>query len=146
MSYISWTDLVARYKKVSEDYDSGEAVAGFISGAEAELDSRLAIRYTVPFNPVPPMVKDLVIDMAYYRMFWQQDGEDKLRDFIERRIGALVAGSATLVVSGSVLPTNDVQAWSDRTGIRTVFGPDNPPNYSVSKSWQDNAKAERDND
>lgn len=145
MSYINWADLVARYKKVAEDYDEDESVKGFIEGAEGEIDARLAVRYTVPFNPVPAIIKDLAIDMAYYRMYWKSDGEGQLRDFIERRIGALVTGSATIVVSGTNL-SPDVSAWSDRSGVRSVFGPDDPTNYSVSEDWQRDAQLERLND
>lgn len=146
MSYVQWSEVVARYQDLASDYSSADAQLGLISGAEAELDSRLAVRFTVPFSPVPPMIKDLAIDMAYYRATWRQQSEPALKDFIERRLAALVAGSATLVVSGTVLESNNAQAWSDRDGIRSVFGPDDVTNYSVSKSWQESAQDERSND
>src|SRR4051812_47074036 len=90
--YISWDELAARYSKIAEDYDS-ESAATFIEGAEGELDARIAIRYTVPVTPTPGIIRDLAIDMSYYRMTWQQDTEDQLKDFIERRLAAITAGS-----------------------------------------------------
>jgi phage gp36-like protein len=146
MAYVVWSEVVARYADIAKTYDSIDAQTGFINGAEAELDSRLAVRYTVPFSPVPPIIKDLAIDMAYYRATWRQDSEGALKDFIERRLAALVAGSASLVVSGSVLTTNQSQAWSDRDGIRSVFGPDDATNWSVSEEWQQSAQEEREGD
>jgi phage gp36-like protein len=142
MSYIQWSEVVARYRKVAEDYDNPEAQNGFIGGAESEIDARLAHRYTVPFTPVPAAIKDLAIDMAYYRMIWRDDDSKKLKDFIDSRLNAYASGSATLVTSGAALATN-AQAWAQYDGIRTVFGPDDPINYSVSSEWQFDTQNER---
>jgi phage gp36-like protein len=43
-----------------------EAVDKSIQDAQAEIDSRLARKYTVPFNPVPPLVASLAQDIAAY--------------------------------------------------------------------------------
>lgn len=146
MSYVLWSEVVARYKELAKDFDSTDAQAALIGGAESEIDARLASRYTVPFTPVPGIIKDLAIDMAYYRAFWRQKAEKPLQDFIERRLSMLACGSSTLVVSGTVIAQVTVLPWSDRTGFRSSFGPDDPINWSTSKTWQDDAKDERSND
>lgn len=145
MSYITWAELQARYSQIAKDYDNADTAQGFINGAEAEIDARLGVRYTVPFTPVPAIIKDLAIDMAYYRMYWKLDEKGILRDFIERRIGALASGSMTIVQSGSEL-SPDALAWSDRDGIRSSFGPDDATEYSTSADWQEDAQIERSYD
>lgn len=44
----------------------GEVVAKAIADAQAEIDSRLATKYTVPFNPVPALVASIAQDIAAY--------------------------------------------------------------------------------
>jgi len=43
-----------------------EAVDTAIADAQAEIDSRLATKYTVPFNPVPALVTSIAQDIAAY--------------------------------------------------------------------------------
>lgn len=145
-TYCTWQELAARYKKIAEDYDNEEAVSGFITGASDDVDARLSVRYTTPFSPVPGAVKDIVIDLAYFKMIFGQEQAKPLKEYIDERLNALVCGSATLVVSGSQLATNDVTAWSDTMNRRTVFGIDDSTNYSVSCDWQEDQQNERTND
>lgn len=44
----------------------GEVVTKAIADAQAEIDSRLATKYTVPFSPVPPLVASIAQDIAAY--------------------------------------------------------------------------------
>lgn len=44
----------------------GEVVEKAIADAQAEIDSRLATKYTVPFSPVPPLVASIAQDIAAY--------------------------------------------------------------------------------
>lgn len=44
----------------------GEAVQKAIADAQAEIDSRLATKYTVPFSPVPSLVASIAQDIAAY--------------------------------------------------------------------------------
>lgn len=43
-----------------------EAVDKAILDAQAEIDSRLALKYTVPFSPVPPLINSIAQDIAAY--------------------------------------------------------------------------------
>lgn len=42
-------------------------LTGAITAASNEVDARLAGRYQVPFDPPPPLIHDLVTDLAAYR-------------------------------------------------------------------------------
>lgn len=44
----------------------GEAVRKAITDAQAEIDARLATKYTVPFSPVPALVASIAQDIAAY--------------------------------------------------------------------------------
>lgn len=43
-----------------------EPVDKAIRDAQAEIDSRLGAKYTVPFNPVPPLINSIAQDIAAY--------------------------------------------------------------------------------
>lgn len=45
------------------------AVARAIADADAEIDSYCGSRYTVPFSPVPVIVRKFSVDMAIYHLF-----------------------------------------------------------------------------
>lgn len=54
-----------------EDQNNGstldeENIAAAIADAQSEIDARLATRYTVPFAPVPDLIKRITIAIAAY--------------------------------------------------------------------------------
>jgi phage gp36-like protein len=139
--YINWGDVVTKYKNAAQDYGA-EATAGgaFIAEAEDEIDARLAGRYVVPFVPgssnAPGILRGIAVDLAYYKMYWQQDTSDKLYDYINDRLNGIATGSITLVTSGgAVVPQAILTAWTDHN-YRSAFGPDRVEDFSVSSSWQ----------
>lgn len=146
MSYATWQDLAARYKKFAEDYDSSEAQIGFMNGADADIDARLSLRYVVPFNPVPSAIKDIAIDLAYWKMTIGQESAKELKKYIDQRLDSLSAGSTSLVVSGTLLGTLENLPWSDTMNRRTQFGVDAPENWNVSADWEDDEQDKRTND
>ncbi len=66
---ISQADLV----ELTDDAGSGavdtSAVARAIADADAEIDSYCGSRYTMPFSPVPVIIRKLSVDMAIYNLF-----------------------------------------------------------------------------
>lgn len=58
------------------------AFAQALELASNEIDSRLSIRYGVPLNPVPAMVKVAAIEIAMYRL---ANDPNKLTDDIRKR-------------------------------------------------------------
>lgn len=145
-SYCTWQELAARYKKIAEDYDTAEAQTGFITGASDDIDARLSVRYSTPFNPIPGAIKDIAIDLAYWKMIVGQEQAKPLKEYIDQRLNALVCGSASLVVSGTVLATTDALPWSDTMTRRTEFGIGDPTDFSVSADWIDDQANDRLND
>jgi phage gp36-like protein len=75
--YCTQQDIIDRYGEseliVAADNDGdGEAdeniVAKALEDASEEIDTFLAIRYTLPLNPAPAILKRLCVDMALYHM------------------------------------------------------------------------------
>lgn len=133
--YISWNDVAGRYQDIARIAGAEGVGSYWLNAAEAEVDARLALRYTTPFTPTAPeLVKDLCIDVCYAKMTIRQKGTEIIREDIERRFAMLIDG--TMILPGSY-DTASTLAWSEqaRTGYHTAFGPDNELNWVPSSSW-----------
>lgn len=106
MAYITAAEVRA---ELLTGFPEGEvfdaALARCIARAEAEVDARLAHRYTVPFSPVPPLVRSLVGDLAAEGALMATPGANAaglekiasgFRERAERMLDALADGDAVL--------------------------------------------------
>ena len=132
--YIDWEDVADTYPDWTKSFSANSAGNLWIPRAEDEVDARLAPRYSVPFTPVPGVVRDLCIDLAYYKLAFASEKGEKLGEILDKRFQALLDGSMILTVSGSPLPTTD-QPWSTHQDYPTQFGVDNPVNWLPSSTW-----------
>jgi phage gp36-like protein len=111
----------------------GEAVDKAILDAEAEIDSRLGIKYTVPFNPVPPLIASIAQDIAAYLadlVFREnRDYQSELSPIYLRyqraqaQLGRLQTGEAIIPPTGSD-PDNPPDTGS---GLRVAAAYSRPP-------------------
>src|SRR5687768_16697902 len=101
--YITWTDVTNRYKDFPKGSDATLAESAFIPHAEAEVDGRLAVRYAAPFSPAPYLVRDLCIDVAYYKATARQEGSQLLKEYIDERFKAIIAGTLLLTTSDTIV-------------------------------------------
>ncbi|MFH2011683.1 MAG: DUF1320 domain-containing protein [Pseudomonadota bacterium] len=78
MAYSVQTDMEEQISQneliqLTDDEDTGEVdtdvLSRAIADADAEIDSYCANRYTVPFSPVPAMIRKLSVDIAIYNLF-----------------------------------------------------------------------------
>jgi len=64
--------LDAELIQLTDDARSGvineSRMAQAIASADAEIDGYCAARYTVPFSPVPPIIKKCSVDIAVYNL------------------------------------------------------------------------------
>jgi len=142
--YIDWSDISARYSDFPADI-SAEQSEPMITDAEGEVEARLAPRYAVPFavgTNAPPMVRTLSADLVYYRRIWASERGDKLKEYIDQRFNALLAGSMSLTTSGGLLEDAGVVAWQDKP-YRSSFGPDDPVHWRPSVQAAEDAQDER---
>lgn len=141
MRYIDWSNVTNRYRDVANAVDAVDGQESYIAGAEAEVDARLAQKYTVPFTNTPTLapdlIKDLSIDLTYYKIWLGKKPNEDLKEYIDERFKGLLDGTLTLVSSGGVVVDQLSFAWSDRSDYHTSFGVDDPTNFKVSDDWMD---------
>lgn len=133
--YITWADVTGRYGDYAKGPDATQAAASFIPQAEAEVDGRLAVKYTVPFSPAPYLVQDLCIDLAYYKATIRQEGSKSIGESLEARFKAIIDGTLLLTTSsGTVISEDSATAWVSNS-YHSSFGPDSEVNWRVDSNW-----------
>jgi phage gp36-like protein len=128
--YINWADVTGRYKDFPKGPDATDAENYFIVQAEAEVDGRLAPKYSVPFSPAPYLVKDLCVDLAYYKANIKQESSKLIRDDLERRFDAIIDGTLLLTTSAGVVAKTGDYAWASNS-YHSSFGLDDEINWQV---------------
>lgn len=141
--YITWTAVAGKYPDIAAKHQASGVDQYWIPAAESEVNAHLAARYTVPFSPCPEMVKDLVIDLIYYKMTYRGEDQEKLKKYIDERFEGLVNGTIILTDDAGVIETTGNSAWASNS-YHSSFGPDSPEYWRVDRDWIDNAKDERD--
>jgi len=131
--YVKWDDVADSYPDWAKSASANSAGNLWIPRAEDEVDARLAPRYSVPFTPVPGVVRDLCIDLAYYKLVFATDKGKELKESLKERFEALLDGSMVLTVSGSPLASET--PWSTHQDYPTQFGVDDPVNWLPSSVW-----------
>lgn len=139
--YIDWTLVANRYPDAAKITGAEVVNSAWLFGAEAEIDARLAPRYTVPFSPAPDLVKDLCADLLYAKMTSRQEGSKIIYDRVLATIKEIIAG--TLTIPGA-LPSAEGIISTASNSYRSAFGVDDPVNWSRSQSQIDDTQRERD--
>lgn len=146
MRYTCWADIVARYPKAATigAANPGEAnERAFILPSEGTIDASLALRYMTPVANTPTLapdaVRDIAIDLSYWKMAWltmDEKQERVLRESIDLRLAALSTGSMTLVGSGGIVipPNGSSVVWGTHQSYPNVTGIDDVANWDVSST------------
>lgn len=125
--YITYADLVLRYDVLKTWADSqAEVNSGLIYYAEIELNSLMASHFSVPFSAAHPTIKDLCMDLAYYKSLVTKDPEkaSDVREAIIGRIENIKKGDEYIYTgSGTVIePTGKSQEiWSPYDDHHATF-------------------------
>jgi len=132
--YIDWDDVANSYPDWAKAASANSVGNLWIPRAEDEVDARLAPKYTVPFTPVPGLVRDLCIDLAYFKLAFASEKGEKLGKILDKRFEAILSGEMVLTTSGATLASGE-RAWSSHQDYPTQFGVDNPINWAVGSAW-----------
>ncbi len=141
MAYVEYLDVIARYSVLKTwGKTETEVTSDLIYYAEMELNSRLASHFSVPFSDSHPTVKDLTIDLCYYKALITKDPEkaEQIHDAIIGRIDGIkegkeyiYTGSGTIIPSGAgqeiwspVMDYYPVHSMLDAEDIHTQIDPD----------------------
>jgi len=97
-----------------------------ISQADAEIDSYLGGRYSVPLASAPEIVRKLSVDIAIYNLYSRLVSEapaaraERYRAAV-RQLEAISAGRASLGVDPAPGASKDGRAETNRAGGENVF-------------------------
>lgn len=112
MSYITYQELLARYPQFRSWHEGNESLVNSyaIYTGEADMNSRFAKSFTVPFSPTPPVIKDIAYDITYAKMMRGVDPEKygAFYDDVVNRIQSIIDGEITLTTgSGTIIEVSN---------------------------------------
>jgi phage gp36-like protein len=164
MSYCSITAIYSNLPNIPNTatangyFRSKNIIDTHIRRADGVIDGKCARRYSLPFNPVPPMVRSIAEDIVSWytmRSLYSADGQNKnehLAEFKDEAITMLnmiMNGDIDLVdTSGSAVPTNSTEV-EDRISSNTqdyqpLFDIDDPTNWDFADDLKDAVDDARD--
>jgi len=141
--YIEWDDVSNSYPDWAKAVSANTVGNLWIPRAEDYVDGRLAAAgYSVPFNPTPGLVRDLCIDVAYWKLAFASDKGKALGEILEQTFKAISDGEIVITTSSGLLGSSD-RAWSTHQNYPTQFGVDSDLNWSVSSAWAEDQQEAR---
>lgn len=126
MSYATLADLVARYGEdelvsLTDVNRSGAINVGVlnqaISDADSEIDSYVAVRFSLPLATVPKELTRVACDIARYRLY-----DDRAPDEIRKRYEDAVKWLAAVANGSRSLGLPPAQAPSQTGGVVAFTG------------------------
>ena len=139
MSYIVQADLSeqiseAQLIQLTDDSKSGvvdvDVVSKALADAEALIDGYVAVRYSLPIVPTPPLLKKFAIDITIYNLYRrrQRTPEDVRRAYEDdlKMLQAIAAGS--MVLEQASAPAATTQK-GETFGPERVFSRDKMGNF-----------------
>lgn len=132
--YIEWDDVQNAYPDWAKSVSANTVGNLWIPRAEDYVDGRLAAAgYSVPFSPTPGLVRDLCIDVAYWKLAFASEKGKTLGEILENTFKAIADGD--LLVTNSAGSLSSEPAWSTHQDYPTQFGVDDPVNWLPSSAW-----------
>lgn len=125
--YITYADVLERYPMLKTWAANSPYLNNDITYAEQQLNGRLATHFSTPFSGAHPTIKDICIDLVYYRTLVLKDPDQaaKIKPFIDGRFEDLKNGkeyiytdSNTTIGPSSTL--ND-EIWTNLDNYHATF-------------------------
>lgn len=144
MAYCTLNDLKEKISEeeliqLTDDEQTGLIVTSrtdrAIADADAEIDGYCAGRFSVPFDPVPPLMRKFSVDIAIYNLMQRREGADEEREKDYKNAIRYLQDVAKGNASPGVQPPPDPPDDEDVTGGTQVstrdkmFGPDTMEKY-----------------
>ena len=133
--YVDWDDVINRYPELDSLAGADELSSVYIVYSEAFTDGMLAGTYTVPFSNNNMIVRDLSIDMVYWRAarFKFEDATAVKSSYFET-IGLLKNGTLTMIDdTGTIIPSlkKPIGLFSTTQSYHSAVGIDDSINWQV---------------
>lgn len=140
MAYCAQDDIeklipeqeLAELTAESGDTPDSDVVTEAIAKADAEIDSYLGVKYTVPFSSAPARVKSLSEDIAIYYLYARRSVAPELRQKnYDNAISFLrdVAAGRAVLIDGSAEATSGSRQAPGIYSADSVFNRDNMTNW-----------------
>lgn len=133
MSYATLADIVAIYgdqvlyvaDRDGDGVAETAAVDRALDAASAEIDSNLSARYALPLDAVPPILREICVDLAVYRLASSRDvltaDIRQRREDAVKHLGRIGEGKAGL---GLASPDDDEDGQPDSPRPIVIGGPE----------------------
>lgn len=115
MTYATQADLVERYGEsmLRDLTDRADPPAGAIDGAvvsraladtDAAIDGYLVRRYVLPLPSVPPLLRDVALSIAIYKLHRDITSEKIRNDYVDavKTLNQIAGGTVQLSIDGAV--------------------------------------------
>lgn len=136
--YITWDDVVHRFVGFADVVGAVFAASHYLSYAEGYVDSRLGVKYPIPFSSNNVTIRDLTIDVVYLRSIRGKSEEyEVIMAEVNSRFGALLSGEAVMVTTSGMLASElATAAWSSTQDYHPIFSTVLPHTDMVPSSAQ----------
>ena len=125
--YITYAEVIIRYPIIATWTNSQSEVENdLIFYAERELNSRLASHFSVPFSGSHPTIKDIAMDLVYYKALYTKDPAKakEIKDAVIGRIEDIKEGKEYIVTDSytTIAPDKDIvrPIWSNQMDYHPV--------------------------
>lgn len=134
--YIDWEDVINRYPELNTLGGADELSSSYIVYSEAFVDGSLSTHFTPPFSNNNMIVRDLTIDMCYWRAarFKLDDAVQVKSSFFET-IGLLKDGQINMFdEAGTLIPSLDKSfVYSNTQSYHSAFGMDPVEDWTIDE-------------
>ena len=140
--YITFNEVIERYPMLKTWVGNSPMLNNEIAYAEYELNGRLATHFSVPFSGAHYTIKDICIDLVYYRTLMIKDPAKakEIKDAVIGRIEGLKSGTELIYTgSGTTIERSGAKAGEIYSTMGTYH-----PTFSMLDA--DNACSEIDQD
>lgn len=148
--YITYNDVIERYNMLRTWAGNSPMLNDEIGYAEKELNGKLATHFSVPFSGAHPTIKDIAIDLTYYRAIRIKDPEraNSFKESIIGRIKELKNGEEYIYTDSDTTiaadNTKGGEIWSNLEDYEPMFSmldADNPYSQIDSQRLYDEENA-----
>jgi len=133
--YITYAEVLERYSMLKTWAANSPMLNNEIAYAEKQVNGILATHFSTPFSGAHPTIKDICIDLVYYRSLILKDPDqaEKIKPFIEGRFENLKNGKEYIMTDsntaiGPSATLND-EVWTNLEDYHPTFSvldADNP--------------------
>lgn len=148
MTYATYNEVITRYPLIETlGKTASEVSSDLIYYSEIEINGRLGVVFSVPFDAAHPTIKDLTIDLAYYRAIRIKDPDkaEKLWKSVIGRIDDIKAGKEDIYTGSGTLEMDimpGAEVWSttqDYHPVHSMLDAEDPLTMVSSERLYDEA-------